>query len=681
MTNSERLSFQADIRELMNLIIHAFYSNRDVFLREVISNASDANDKQRLQDLQNGKLDQTYEIRLQIDKDERKLVIEDDGIGMNREDLVNHLSTIARSGTKEFVRSIQEKSDQIGQFGVGFYSVYLVADRVQVITQKLNETVLKWESDADEYYTIDEHDSVLTNGHGTRLCLFLKDDASDYLEESHIRRIITTHSSFITYPIRLWTTKEVDAPVSEEEEIVEDDDGTVVVDEQEEEKKTESKTEKQQIQEWETINGDRPIWYVSPSDVTDDDYKALYKTLSNDYEEPLIWRHFQTEGAFEFRGILFIPKRAPYDIMSDRSREKRKIRLYVKKVLVLNELDREMMPDWMNFVVGVIDSSDLPLNVSREMLQQTKVLRAMKSQLKKQVMTMLNEVVNEGDKYKTFYDGFQRNIKVGIHDGGGDELLTFLRVHVNSFASDKISLDQYIERLDDGQKIIYYIAGTDCEQNPMVKLYLSKGYSVLFFNESIDEFMLQRLTKYKDYDLVNIVKDHETPWGSSTTANPDDEKLKAFCDFLKKTINDSSLDSVRVSTSLTEADQDPAFLFTSKFGWTGNMEKIMTSQPLNDSKSMFWMKGKKILEVNLRHPIIQSFFDSQDPSQTTRIHLFYQSCLLSAGFPLQDQTEFVQSVWKTLATTDALTDTTTTIEDVSTITDQTCAQEVGQEVC
>lgn len=643
--SGERLNFQADIRELLNLIIHAFYSNRDVFLREVISNASDAIEKQRINDLKNNRLDKKYEIRIKADKENKILTIEDDGIGMDRQELIEHLSTIARSGTKEFVKSLQEKSEQIGQFGVGFYSVFLVADRVQVITQK-NGSILKWESDANEYYTIDAYneEKIFPNEHGTRLILYLKEDALEYLEETALRRIISTHSSFITYNIQLWVTREVDVKEEEDEEPTEDEEGKV------EEVEEKQPPKKEIITEWESINGDRPIWYTTPSEVKEEDYKTLYKTISKDYDEPLYWRHFQTEGAYEFRGIFFIPKKAPFDLMTDRSREKRKIRLYVKKVMVLDELEREMLPDWMNFVVGVIDSADLPLNVSREMLQQTKVLRVMKTQLKKQIMTMLNDLLRDADKYKAFYESFQRNIKLGVHEGDED-LLSFLRIHINNVTSEPISIQDYIDEhlKTEEQKSIYYTTGN--EENPMLKLYLSKGYSVLIFNEAIDEFMLQRVTKFKDFELVNIIKEHTTPWEDKKD-DAEEESIKTFCEHIKTNIDDDSLETVRPSKILTEASQEPGFLFSSKFGWTGNMEKIMSSQPLNDAKSMFWMKGKKILEINLNNPIIRSFkeeFEKDEKVDKEKLNLFFRCCLLSAGFPLENQSGFVQSVLNILS--------------------------------
>lgn len=660
---AERLTFQADISELMNLIVHAFYSNRDVFLREIVSNASDALDKQRHNDLQQNILNECYRIRLSTN--ENQLIVEDTGIGMSREDLVDNLSTIARSGTKQFIKSLQEKSDQIGQFGVGFYSVFLVASFVEVYTQKKGCPIYKWTSDAQDYYTLESvSEGEFEAGHGTRIVLTLKDDAKEYLEHATVRRIISTHSSFITYPIELWVTREVEVKTEEgknEEEIVEDEgdsDQNVVVEDEnteenvvvEDEAVEKEPPKKETIQEWETINGDKPVWSLSPSDVSEEAYHTLYKTLSHDYETPLFYRHFQTEGAFEFRGILFIPQRAPFDVLGERNREKRRIRLYVKKVLVLNELDKEMLPDWMNFVVGVIDSPDLPLNVSREMLQQTKVLQAMKSQLKKQILTMVTSLLEDHpEKYTTFYDGFQRNIKLGIHEGD-ETLLRFLRLELVDGST--VTLDDYIEKCQEGQKSIYYATGPEAGKNILSQLYTDKGYNVILFKEPIDEFVLQRVNKYKEYDLVNISKEHQVPWAAEIE-NKDSED---FCKWVQEKLGDSTVEKVRVSVSLTEPTHSACCVVSSKFGWTGNMEKIMMAQPLTDPKTMMWMKGKKIWELNWNHPVVRRCHeifsetpDTTDENLVKKIRLLYQSSLLSAGYPIEGSAEFINHVVECLS--------------------------------
>lgn len=671
----EKLEFQADISELMNLIIHAFYSNRDVFLREVISNASDALDKQRHADLLASRTNEVYRIRVSASPDAKQLILEDTGVGMSKEDLVNNLSTIARSGTKQFIQSLQEKSEQIGQFGVGFYSVFLVADNVEMYTQKRDGVVYKWSSDAQQFYTLEEaSDTSFEEGHGTRIVLTLKEDALEYLEEARLKGIITTHSSFITYPVELFTTKEIEVEVPADEETVEEvedeDNGTKVeeveVDEETKVEEKKPKTEKKTVQEWAVVNGDKPVWSLAPADVQETEYEALYKTLSKDYEGPLYYKHFRTEGAFEFRGILFVPKRAPFDMLGERQREKRRIRLYVKNVLVLDELEKEMLPDWMNFVVGVIDSPDLPLNVSREMLQETKVLKAMKGQLKKQILNMVSSLLdNEPEKYTTFYDAFQKNIKLGIHDGD-DTLLRFLRVPCTNNDDKPISLDDYVkaeskaseasetetgeatadsaEASKPSPKPIYYATSADAENAVFTKLYTSKGYRVLLFKEPLDEFMLQRVTKFGDHELVNISKEHVVPWSDGT-----EELCGEFCAWVKETVADAGIEKVRISTSLTAATDGACYVVASKFGWTGNMEKIMMSQPLSDPKTMSWMKGKKIWELNANHPLVQKYqrlFEEKADADVIgpELRVLYRAALLSAGYPLDNPSDFVNGV-------------------------------------
>ena len=652
----EKKSFEANISELMNMIINSFYSNRDVFLRELISNSSDAIDKQRHFDLQNSIIGKEYGIRINPLSTEKCLVLEDDGVGMDENDLVSHLSTIATSGTKEFVKSLAEKSDQIGQFGVGFYSAFLVADQVDVYTRKNGGDLFKWSSDANQFYTIEKLTEEFPSN-GTRIVLHLKEDCDDYLQESTLRRIINQYSSFILHPISLFIEKTVE--IKEEmptvtEEIVEEDETKeeVVVEEvdpenEQETKAPEPKTEK--VQEWEKMNTESPIWYNKAADTTEEQYHTLYKTLSKDWEKPLYWRHFQTEGAYEFRGILFIPSKVPFDMLGDRNREKRNIKLYVKKVLVLNELDKEMLPDWMNFVTGVIDSADLPLNVSREMLQQNKIVKALKSQLKKQVMNMLNDLFANENMYTQFYECFHRNIKLGIHEGD-ESLLSFLKVK-NSKNSDLITLEHYVEDcLKEEQKSIYYVTGTEAPSNVFTKLYVSKGYTVLYFDEPIDEFMLQRTSKYKDFELVNILKDHTTPWATETTEEEKEEQ-KTFLEWVKTTLNDSNIENVKVSTRLQLETDEPACVLSTKWGWTGNMEKIMSAQPLGDNKSMQFMKGKKILELNVNHPIvnrIQSTYNTDDSKAKNDLYILYHCSLLSGGYPVENTHSFVNNVYNAL---------------------------------
>jgi len=698
----ETREFQADIHELLNLIVHSFYSNRDIFLRELVSNASDALEKQRHLDIQRSKLDETYEIRIDPISLDKQLLIIDNGIGMTEEDVITKLSTIAKSGTKELLSKWNKESttDLIGQFGVGFYSAFLVASTVDVLTRSEGHPYVHWVSNADPYYTMEilEEEKVKIENrmdHGTRILITINSECEDYLKESTIRKVLNQYSSFIRYPILLHVEKEreikteddssknesVESSLEREtnqdeskpeesereneiavesttsaqdddevklEEYVSDDD-----DEKEKEKKTSPPKEilKETYRDWDRMNENIPIWYRPVSENQKEDYEALYKSLTGNWETPLFWRQFQTEGTFEFRGILFIPSRAPFDMMG-KYQEKRKIQVYVKRVLILSDLERDMLPDWMGFITGVIDSSDLPLNASREMLQQTSVVKAMKSQLKKQILTMLSELYTNDELYSKFYAEFHKNLKLGIHEGD-ESLLTYLKVK-NSKDDKEISLEDYIQdyRLNEEQKTIYYVTEDNENTSSLGRVYIEKGYTLIRFTDAIDEFMLQKVSKFKEMELVNINKDHTVPWDSSSTNETEvnASQKTEFCQWLKDQIQDSDIDQVRISTKLVQATDDPGLLLASKWGWTGSMETIMKAQPLQDNRTMSFMKGKKTLEVNWNHPYIQQLFQqyTNTPEEKKNVSLFYYGCLISAGYPIEKKLEVSQSIFQAL---------------------------------
>ena len=633
-------SFQADIKELMNLIIHSFYSSRDIFLRELLSNSSDAIEKQKYQDLKNGKLREEYKIKISFHKENRILMITDNGIGMSKEDLIKNLSTIAKSGTKEFIRKFQEKKDsQIGQFGVGFFSSYLVADNVCIWTK--TRDCLKWnqwESDATDEFRITEleefqNDELTTNG--TILLLSMKDDAYEYLEEEKLTSIIEKHSSFISHPIFLQVERKEKIESNEvvEEGRVDDEEGRV---------DDEEVVEKERIvKEWKHINKEEAIWYRDSRELTFDDYNKFYKVIKEPLGDCLFYRHFKTEGNYEFRGILFVPASVPFNFLNTQSREFREVKLYVKKVLVLERLDKTMLPDWLNFICGVIDCPDLPMNVSREMLQQSSILRVLRNQLKKQAVTMLMDLQNDEVKYNTFYEYFHKNLKLGLHEGD-EKLLTFLRFSLYGDDLKKWSLDKYIsEKLQDGQKKIYYICNNE---TPLLYAYHNKGYSVIHFKDSIDEFMMQRLYKYKEYEFINIGKEHELPWDGG---NIEEEQ---FSDYLLKKLGSENVEKVKLSNIFLE--NDIGCITCSKFGMTGNMENLMKSQPLGGGNP--GIKGQQRLELNFNHPIIQKLKDYYDNDRENNnvyklIDTVYQCCLLNSGFQIEKPNDFSKQIIELLS--------------------------------
>lgn len=651
-------SFQADIKELMNLIIHSFYSSRDIFLRELLSNSSDALEKQKHYDLSKGVIKDDYNIRISFNKENRILIIQDNGVGMSVDDLRNNLSTIAKSGTKEFVKKFAEKKDvQIGQFGVGFYSSFLVAENVCIWTKTTEcEKWNQWESDATEQYQVTqldnyENDELKTNG--TIIMMSLKEDALEYLDENKLKGIVQKHSGFITFPIYLQVEKEVEKKSEEvvEEGIIEEEEGIkeegIIEEEGVVKEETETKVEKEIVLEWEHINEDEPIWYKENKDLTFDDYNNFYKIMKEPYGNCLHYKHFKTEGNYEFRGILFVPASVPFDFLNTQSRDFREIKLYVKKVLVLDKLDKTMLPDWLNFVCGVIDCPDLPMNVSREMLQQSEVLRVLRNQLKKQAINMIRELQHEEAKYETFYNQFHKNIKLGIHEGD-EKLLEFLRFSLHGDElPNKNSLDNYIEKVKEGQKEIYYICNNE---TPLLNSYKSRGYNVIHFNDSIDEFMMQRVTKFKDFEFVNIAKEHTLPWKEDENFDKEEE----FCTFLKNKLNVEQVENIKMSDIYS--DKDVGCIFSSKFGMTGNMQTLMKSQPLGDGKMASMMRGKQTLELNNKHPLVNQLRkhfkeDAENENVVHFLNTIYQCCLLNSGYQLENPAEFSQQMIKTLSKT------------------------------
>ena len=689
----------------MDIIINSLYSNKDIFLRELISNGSDSLDKIRFLSLTDESVlgsgeEANLDIRIKVDKENGVLSIRDRGVGMTKAELKENLGTIAKSGTSAFLEQMQKGGDMnlIGQFGVGFYSVYLVADFVEVRSKHNSEDKQWiWESKADGAFAISE-DEGEPLGRGVEINIYLKEEAQEYLEEDKLKELVEKYSEFINFPIYLWNSEEVeeDVPLSDEElaeqaakaegedddeedleetdeddESEESDEDDDEVEDEDEEELPQTKTVKKTVWDWKTVNDNKAIWLRSSTEVEDDEYTKFYKALSKDDKEPLSYTHFKAEGDVEFKSILFIPEKPPSDLFDNYYNKAAALKLYVRRVFISDEFD-ELLPKYLSFIKGIVDSDTLPLNVSRETLQQHTSLKTIKKKLVRKALDMIRKLAEEGqdddddeeaavaaddsaDEEETKYDKFWKNygkaIKLGIIEDASNRtrLAKLMRFYTSKSPTKLVSLEQYVERMKPGQKSIYYLAGESreaLEKSPFLEKLLHKDLEVIYFTDPIDEYTMQNLTEFDDFKFSNASKE-DLKFGDDTDAakarlKKVKEEFKDFIKWWKEILPSEDVEAVKISNRLVTT---PCSVVTSKYGWSANMERIMKAQALSDDGRMAYMRGRKTLEINPGHPIIKTLKekseDDADDEDTKRTALImYETALLESGFMFEEPKGF-----------------------------------------
>lgn len=638
----EQLEFQAEARQLLDLMVHSVYSNKDSFLRELISNASDALDKLRLEAFRNKDLDvdtSDLHIQIEVDKDARTLTIRDNGIGMTRAEVVDLIGTLAKSGTAELRQQLREaknaqneaaSEELIGQFGIGFYSSFMVADKVELLTRKAGESeATKWESSGEGTYTIE---SVENAPQGTSVTLHLKpedteDELHDYTSEFKIKSLVKKYSDFIAWSIRMEVERRTPATEEGGEETV--------------------------TREVETLNSMKALWARPKDEVSEEEYKEFYKHIAHAWDDPLEVIAMKAEGTFEYQALLFIPSHAPFDLFNRDAHTG--IQLYVKRVFIMGDCD-QLMPEYLRFVKGVVDAQDMSLNVSREILQQDRQIKAIRRRLTKKVLSTIKELQSERpDDYRTFWTQFGRVVKEGLlSDFDNQETLLQLCSFASTHSEEEATtLAQYVERMKEGQTQIFYATGETRQQilkSPHLEAFKAKGYEVLLLTDPVDEVWVGTVTEFDGKPLQSIAKGEVdlSAEGEESQAERE-EQQKEFADllaWLKDTLSDH-VKEVRLSNRLTDS---PACLITDAFGITPALARLYRASGQDIPV------GKRILELNPKHPLVTGLSQAHqdradDPSVAETAELLYGTALLAEGGALDDPARFAEILADRLART------------------------------
>jgi molecular chaperone HtpG len=664
-TSSETFAFQAEINQLLSLIINAFYSNNDVFVRELVSNASDALDKLRYTSLKDhGRAvdEGSMAIRIHLDRERKELVVEDTGIGMSRQELVENLGTIAQSGTKRFMESLAANKDAaagaaspnlIGQFGMGFYSAFLVADRVTVHTRKLGESDASyWTSDASGTFTVGTGGEEFGDKeHGTRVVLHLKTDeaSQQYLDAAVIKEIVAKHNAYLAYPILL----QKPAAKKEEGEGEEEED-TIDLDEEDgKDEEVSSSPTPPPAAEWEQINNDKPVWLKKPEEVTEAEHADFYKALSRDWQSYLDVKHFVADGQFRFTGLFYVPKQA-FVSPVDGDKKVRNVKLYVSRVFISDDSDI-VLPEYLSFVRGVVDSDDLPLNISREMLQQSRVLDVIRRTSVKKVIEGIADLgAKDPERYLAFWKAYGRNIKWGATEDqkNSAKLMDLVRFRSSS-GEEWTSLAEYVERMGEKQKYIYYIAG-ETEESVAHCAALEKirehGYEVLYMTDAIDEYLMQHVKEFRGRAFMSATQATKLFDDPATDAEKEErealvKEFEPLCEKIKTRLKDRV---VRVEVS-DRVVKSPCVVVSDTYGLTANMERIVKAQALRQDSPFAPTTSRKVLELNAKHPIVRCLLEQGDAVDYNAVEMLYQSSLLASGFALDHPAEFAAHMQELIA--------------------------------